>query len=115
MEAENIILSPIITEKTSEQIVLGKYTFKVHKNAKKPQIADAIEKIFNVKVLSVNTLNYEGKLKKQGKTQGRRSNWKKAIVQIDLNPQDKIYLEKGGKEKKISKKYNTEIEGFLGV
>ena len=115
MEAENIILAPIITEKTSEQIAMGKYTFKVARNTNKQQIAEAVTKLFNVKVLSVNTMNMEGKLKKQGKTQGRRANWKKAIIQIDLNPQDRKYLEKGGKEKKVSKKYNTEIEGFLGV
>lgn len=115
MIAENIILSPIITEKTSEQIALGKYTFKVDKKSNKQQIALAVEQLFNVKVLRVNTMNMQGKLKRQGRTEGRRANWKKAIVQIDLNPQDVSYLTKGGKEKKISKKYNTEIEGFLGV
>ncbi len=115
MIAENIILSPIITEKTSEQIAFGKYTFKVDKKANKHQIAKAVEKLFTVKVLSVNTMNMEGKLKKQGRTQGRRPNWKKAIVQIDLDPKDLVYLTKDGKEKKVTKKYNTEIEGFLGV
>ena len=115
MIAENIILSPIITEKTSEQIALGRYTFKVDKKSNKYQIARAVEELFKVKVLSVNTINMEGKLKKQGKTQGRKANWKKAIVQIDLNPKDLGYLTKDGKEKKSTKKYNTEIEGFLGV
>lgn len=115
MIAENIIQSPIITEKTSEQIAVGKYTFKVEKTANKSQIAKAVEELFNVKVVKVFTMNFQGKLKKQGKTQGRRASWKKAIVQIDLDPQDTVYLTKGGKEKKISKKYNTEIEGFLGV
>ena len=56
MEAENIILAPIITEKTSEQIAYGKYTFKVDKKAKKQQIAKAIEELFNVKVLRVKKL-----------------------------------------------------------
>lgn len=115
MIAENIIISPIITEKSSEQIALGKYTFKVKKDANKYMISKAIEELFNVKVLKVNTMNFEGKLKKQGRTQGRRANWKKAVVQIDLNPKDLVYLTKGGKEKKVTKKYNTEIEGFLGV
>lgn len=115
MIAENIIISPIITEKSSEQIALGKYTFKVKKDANKYMIAKAIEELFNVKVLKVNTINMQGKLKKQGRTEGRRANWKKAMIQIDLNPQDVVYLTKGGKEKKVTKKYNTEIEGFLGV
>lgn len=115
MIVENIIISPIITEKTSEQIALGKYTFKVKKDANKYQITQAVEELFNVKVLKVNTINMLGKLKKQGKTEGRRPNWKKAIVQIDLNPKEMVYLTKDGKEKKVTKKYNTEIEGFLGV
>ncbi len=115
MIAENIILAPIITEKSSEQIAYGKYTFKVDKKANKQQIAEAVEKLFDVKVLRVNTMNMEGKLKRQGRTEGRRANWKKAIVQIDLYPEEVSYLTKGGKEKKVTKKYNSEIEGFLGV
>lgn len=115
LRAENIIKAPIITEKSSEEIGFGKYTFKVDKRANKIEIAKAIEKLFNVKVVSVNTINYDGKLKRQGKTQGRRPSFKKAIVQIDQNPQSIKYLTEGGKEKIVDKKYNTEIEGFLGL
>ena len=57
MVAEDIIIRPIITEKSNDAMQEGKYTFKVAKNATKPQIADAVEKLFNVKVLKVNTMN----------------------------------------------------------
>lgn len=115
MIPEEIIKSPIITEKTSQEIASGKYTFKVDKKARKEEIKEAVEKIFNVKVLNVNTMNYEGKLKRQGRTEGRRPSFKKAIVQIATEQKPVVYLEKGGKEKKIEKKYKTEIEGFLGI
>ena len=68
-----------------------------------------MEKLFNVKVLKVNTLRYDGKTKRVGVHEGKTAAWKKAIVTIDTNPKDEKYLSKGGKEVKISKKYNTEI------
>lgn len=115
MRPEEIIIRPIITEKSNEDMQLGKYTFEVAKNANKISIANAIEKLFEVKVLSVNTMNVKGKEKRVGVHKGMTSDWKKAIVTIDTNPQDKTYLAKGGKEVKVSNKYKESIDEFTGV
>ena len=115
MRPEDIIIKPIITEESNEGIQEGKYTFKVNKKATKVDIANAVEKLFEVKVLKVNTINVKGKEKRVGRNVGKTSDWKKAIVTIDTNPDDKTYLAKGGKETKISKKYKTSIDGFMGA
>ena len=112
MKYEDIIIRPYITERSSDDMALGKYTFIVHPDASKTQVKDAVEKLFNVKVMKVNTANYQGKMKRMGVHQGKTSKFKKAIVKIDLDPQSVVYLEKGGKEKAISKKYKTSIEEF---
>ena len=115
MLPEEIILAPIVTEKSNDVLQEGKYTFKVNKNATKPQIANAVEKLFEVKVLKVNTISVKGKNKRVGYHQGKTSDWKKAIVTIDTNPGDKTYLGKGGKEVKASKKYKDSIDEFMGA
>ena len=78
----DIIIKPIITEKSMDQMAERKYTFIVDKKSNKTEIKQAIETIFDVKVEKVNTLNMLGKIKKQGYTSGRRSSWKKAIVKL---------------------------------
>lgn len=78
----DIIIKPIITEKSMEDMALGKYTFAVDKRANKSEIKRAIESIFGVKVEKVNTMNILGKIKKQGMNSGRRPSWKKAIVKL---------------------------------
>ena len=110
MRPEEIIVKPIITEKSNSGIVEGKYTFKVAKNATKVQIANAVEKLFDVKVTNVNTITVKGKEKRVGANSGKRPDWKKAIVTIDTNASEKTYLAKGGKETKISKKYKDSID-----
>ena len=112
MVAEDIIIKPIITEKSNSSIQEGKYTFKVAKKATKVDIKNAVEKLFEVKVLNVNTTTVKGKEKRVGVHQGRTSDWKKAIVTIDTNAGDIKYLGKGGKEVKVSKKYNDSIDVF---
>ena len=82
MEARDIIISPILTEKSYQDIANKKYTFKVAKSANKVEIKKAIEEIFGVKVKNVNTANIDGKLKRQGKTQGYTSDYKKAYVTL---------------------------------
>jgi large subunit ribosomal protein L23 len=78
-----IVISPMITEKTSSlQSINNSYTFKVSLNANKIEIAKAIEKIFNVNVLSVNTICQSGKVKRLGRYTGKRADWKKAIVKL---------------------------------
>ena len=113
MVAEDIIIRPIITEKSSFAMNEGKYTFEVNKKATKIDIRNAVEKLFEVKVLDVTTMNVKGKPKRQGVHQGRTSDWKKAIVTIDTNVSDMKYLGKGGKEVKVSKKYKDSIEAFM--
>ena len=113
MKPEDIIIKPIITEKSNSGLENGKYTFRVAKNATKVQIADSVEALFNVKVLKVNTITVKGKEKRVGANVGFRPDWKKAIVTIDTNPTDKTYLSKGGKEVKSDKKYKDSID--IGV
>ena len=115
MVAEDIILAPIVTEKSSSDMQEGKYTFKVAKKATKVEIKNAVEKLFEVKVLKVNTMTVKGKEKRVGRNVGKTSDWKKAIVTIDTNPDNKSYKDKGGKEVKISKKYKTSIDEFMGA
>ena len=115
MKPEDIIIKPIITEESNDGLQEGKYTFKVNKKATKVDIANAVEKLFEVKVLKVNTITVKGKEKRVGRNVGKTSDWKKAIVTIDTNPDDKTYLAKGGKETKVSKKYKTSIDEFMGA
>ena len=115
MVAEDIILAPIVTEKSSSDMQEGKYTFKVAKKATKVEIKNAVEKLFEVKVLNVNTMTVKGKEKRVGRSIGKTADWKKAVVTIDTNPTEKTYLEKGGKQVKVSKKYKDSIEHFMGA
>ena len=115
MIPEEVIIKPIVTEKSSSGLSEGKYTFKVAKKATKIQIANAVEALFNVKVLNVNTITVKGKEKRVGANTGRRPDWKKAIVTIDTTGAELSYLAKGGKEVKIDKKYKDSIDEFMGA
>lgn len=107
---EDVIIKPLMTEKSYAGVAEGKYTFEVAINSTKVEIKKAVEELFGVKVLKVNTMRYDGKKKRVGVHQGLTKAWKKAIVQIDTNPAEEKYLTKGGKETKSNKKYKTEIE-----
>ncbi len=116
MLPEDIIIKPIITEKSNVEMQAGKYTFEVNKKATKVDVKRAIEKLFNVKVLKVNTINVSGKEKRVGRNIGKTADWKKAIVSIDVNPgAEQSYLTKGGKVTKVTKKYNDSIAEVTGV
>ena len=115
MIAEEVIIAPVVTEKSNDEIQMGKYTFKVNKKATKVDIKRAVEKLFEVKVLSVNTMTVKGKEKRVGRSVGKTSDWKKAIVTIETNPSDQSYLAKGGKTTKIFKKYKDSIDEFMGA
>ena len=78
----DIIVRPIITEASMDRTADKKYTFEVAKNATKPQIAEAVEKMFKVKVASVNVISVKKKPKRLGVHEGYTSEWKKAIVQL---------------------------------
>ena len=78
----DIIVRPIVTEKTSDMMKDNKYTFQVAIGANQFEIRQAIEAIFNVKVVNVNTIRVMGKTKRMGKYEGKRSDYKKAIVKL---------------------------------
>ena len=85
----DVILKPIVTEKSMAMQADKKYTFSVNTDATKSQIKEAVEKMFkDVKVEKVNTMNLEGKLRRRGQTQGRRSAVKKAVVQLTADSAD---------------------------
>ena len=81
-DPHDIIKKPVLTEKSYDGIADKKYVFEVDKTANKTEIKQAIEQIFDVKVAKVNTLVTEGKMKRMGRTQGRRSDVKKAYVTL---------------------------------
>ena len=78
----DIIIRPIITERSMDDMAENKYTFVVAKNANKTEVKKAIETIFDVNVDKVNTMNMLGKVKRMGMHSGRRASWKKAIVKL---------------------------------
>ncbi len=82
MNAYDIIIAPIISEKSMGMLAEQKYTFKVNANANKIEIKKAIEEIFKVEVEKVTTINVIGKNKRVGVHEGKRSDWKKAIVKL---------------------------------
>ena len=80
--AQDIIIKPIVTERSMEGLQVGKYTFKVSKAANKIEIAHAVEELFGVKVAKVNTMNCKGRAKRVGVHAGYKPDWKKAIVTL---------------------------------
>ncbi len=82
MKERDIIIRPLLTEKSYSEIANKKYVFVVAKNTNKTEIKLAVEKLFDVQVESVNTVNCRGKLKRMGRNEGFTPNYKKAIVQL---------------------------------
>jgi large subunit ribosomal protein L23 len=79
---QDIIITPVITERSMDNLQAGKYTFKVAKDANKSEIKKAVEKLFGVNVDKVTTMNVNGKEKRVGRYVGRTASWKKAIVTL---------------------------------
>jgi Ribosomal protein L23 len=90
MDARNILIRPVISEKSYALIAEGKYTFRVDDRAHKTQIAQAVHEVFGVNVAQVRTSKVRPKPKRRGLSQGRTRSWKKAIVQ--LAPGERIEL-----------------------
>ena len=82
MLAQDIVIRPIVTEKSMMGIADKKYTFEVAKAANKIEIAKAVEELFKVKVSKVNTVNMRGKFRRQGRYEGYTRSWKKAYVTL---------------------------------
>jgi large subunit ribosomal protein L23 len=82
MEHSQVIIRPVVSEKTYVLSAAGRYTFRVHHEAHKTQIRQAVEGLFDVHVVDVRTLSVKSKPKRRGTTRGRTRTWKKAIVQV---------------------------------
>ncbi|MGH2957237.1 MAG: 50S ribosomal protein L23 [Solirubrobacterales bacterium] len=93
MDPRQVIIRPIVSEKSYALMAEGKYTFRVHERARKLQIASAVEDIFDVRVRQVRTAKVNSKPKRRGLHSGRSRSWKKAIVQ--LAPGERIELFEG--------------------
>jgi large subunit ribosomal protein L23 len=89
----SVIIRPIVSEKSYALLAANKYTFRVHEDAHKTQIRQAIEQIWNVRVLEVRTMSVKSKPKRRGTSFGRTREWKKAVV--ELHPEDTIELFEG--------------------
>ncbi len=88
-----VLISPVVSEKSYGKIVENRYTFKVHQDAHKTQVRQAVEELFGVKVVAVNIVKVQPKPKRRGVYKGMRPGWKKAIVQIKAG--DKIDIFEG--------------------
>lgn len=84
----DIIIRPIVTEQSMAQMAENKYTFVVSKQANKTEIKKAVEAIFGVNVEKVNTLNYDGKVKRMGRHEGRTASFKKAVVKLTADSKE---------------------------
>lgn len=92
-DPRDIIKRPVITEHSADQMVDKKYTFEVNPKANKSQIKDAVELVFDVKVIRVNTSNIKGKFKRMGRHGGYRPDRKKAIVQLSEDSKELEFFE----------------------
>jgi large subunit ribosomal protein L23 len=88
-----ILIRPVVSEKSYNQITENRYTFRVHPDAHKTQVRQAVEELFDVKVVSVNIIQMPAKPKRRGMTKGTKSGWKKAIVELKAG--DKIEIFEG--------------------
>jgi large subunit ribosomal protein L23 len=86
-----ILIRPVVSEKSYEQIAVNQYTFKVHQDAHKTQIRQAVEELFDVKVTAVNVSKVQPKPKRRGMIKGTKQGWKKAIVQVAEGQEIQIF------------------------
>lgn len=93
MTAYDIIIKPVVTERSMENMESKRYTFKVDTRANKSEIKKAVETIFCVKVKQVNTMNITGKKKRMGANVGKRPDWKKAIVTLTEDSKEIEFFE----------------------
>ena len=91
LHPNQVLLAPVVTEKSYELIESNKYSFRVHPDAHKTQVRQAVEELFNVHVESVNILKVQPKPKRRGTRRGLRPGWKKAVVQIRKGEEIEIF------------------------
>jgi large subunit ribosomal protein L23 len=93
MDTRQVLIAPVVSEKSYALIEQNKYSFRIHEKAHKTQVRQAVEELFDVSVQGVNIVKVQSKPKRRGLSRGRRPGWKKAIVQ--LAPGDKIEIFEG--------------------
>jgi large subunit ribosomal protein L23 len=86
-----VLIRPVVSEKSYEQIAQNKYKFRVHEDAHKTQVRQAVEELFDVTVVRVNILKVQPKPKRRGLTRGTRPGWKKAVVQLKAGDSIEIF------------------------
>lgn len=91
MEHTQVIIRPVVSEKSYVLASAGRYTFRVHPDANKTQIRQAVEALFEVDVVAVRTMSVKSKPKRRGYTSGRTRSWKKAVVQIKPGQQIPVF------------------------
>ena len=91
LHPNQVLLAPVVSEKSYSLISDRKYTFKVHEDAHKTQIRQAVEELFEVEVESVNIVKVQSKPKRRGFIKGRRPGWKKAIVELKEGHEIEIF------------------------
>jgi large subunit ribosomal protein L23 len=93
VNSRQVLIRPVVSEKSYALLAANKYTFRIHPDANKTQVRQAVEEIFGVRVEDVRTVSVRSKPKRRGMTSGRTREWKKAVVQ--LHPDDSIELFEG--------------------
>ena len=93
MNSRQVLIKPVVSEKSYALLAANKYTFRIHPDANKTQVRQAVEEIFGVRVEDVRTVSVRSKPKRRGMTGGRTREWKKAVVQ--LHADDSIELFEG--------------------
>jgi len=91
MQFEEILIAPVLSEKSNELREQGKYVFKVNRDATKIEIKEAVRKLFNVKVIDCTVVNVEGKIKRVRSRPGKTSSWKKAVVRLAPGETIKVF------------------------
>jgi large subunit ribosomal protein L23 len=86
-----VLIAPVVSEKSYGQIAQNRYTFKVHQDAHKTQVRQAVEELFDVKVLKVAIIKVQAKPKRRGQIRGIRPGWKKAVVQLKAGDSIEIF------------------------
>jgi large subunit ribosomal protein L23 len=91
LESRHVLIAPVVSEKSYRLIEEKKYAFRVHEDAHKTQIRQAVEELFEVRVVSVNVSKVQPKPKRRGMIKGTKQGWKKAIVQIHKDDEIQIF------------------------
>ena len=96
MNARSVLIRPVVSEKSYALLAANKYTFRIHPEANKTQVRQAVEDTFGVRVVDVRTVNVRSKPKRRGWTSGRTREWKKAIVQLHEDDSIELFEGTGG-------------------